>query len=435
MSQNVASGINSNYQKFQNQILLSFICALFMATFITSYSGIRTSEALSYNINDGWCDPKFEGFGEHCFGDFYAPLASLKENSPYEGIVRNYPPFAFAILKPFAILNSNFPGRLSLILYLTLSLICLIFPVLHLLAKKKIGFNDLPLALSAVLLSGPSVTLLDRGNNLALCIPFIYLYFYQLKYTSNSSALKYGIIFTLIKPHLFLLSIIFIAKRKFKLVFLWICFDVLLTLVSFVFFPANLLNNLGRWINATLSYSSAGAIGVLEPVNVSLKSSIDVFFNILGHVAPQEVITILNYIVFLIALICFVKYFTGRSHSYNMLLALLFPILFVGTTYHYYLSILLIPLLFLVTEHRAFSTLEKGSKLELLNDKFSFRIRVLYIFLLTPFVVPWSILGFFDGRGWENISMHWLLLQWALSAIGLSLYFQRIPNLNRKLIN
>jgi hypothetical protein len=227
----------------------------------------------------------------------------------------------------------------------------------------------------------------------------------------------------------------FIARRKFKLVFFWVILDFLISLASFIFFPSNLLINIGRWMNATLSYSSAGAIGVLEPVNVSLKSSIDISFNIFSKVAPQELLTIVNYFVFLLALVYFVKYFAERSHSYNMLLVMLFPILFVGTTYHYYLSILIIPVLFLVTEHRSSTSLESVSRLELMNGKFTLRIRVLYIFLLTPFVVPWSILGSFDGRGWENISMHWLLVQWLLSAVGLSLYFQRSPNSNRRLTN
>jgi hypothetical protein len=414
---------------------LSFICALFITTFITSYSGIRATEALSYHAKDGWCDPNVEGFGEHCFGDFYAPLASLKEDSPYEGIVRNYPPFAFAILKPFAILHSNLPGKLSLILYLALSLTCLIFPVLHLLIKKKIFFDDLPLALGAVLLSGPSITLLDRGNILAFCIPFIYLFFYHLKYTSNHAALKYGVIFTLIKPQLFLLSMMFTATRKFKLVMYWVFLDVLISLASFIFFPTDALKNIGRWVNATLSYSNVGAIGVLEPVNVSLKSSIDVIFNALGHVAPQAVLTIINYLVFLISTFIFVKFFNSRSNSYNMLLALLFPILFVGTTYHYYLSILVIPLLFLIAEHKSCDSSKVVPKLELLNDKLRFRVLLLYIFLLTPFVIPWSTLGFFDGRGWENISIHWLVVQLVLSATGLSLYFQNFLNLKRSLSN
>jgi hypothetical protein len=49
----------------------------------------------------------------------------------------------------------------------------------------------------------------------------------------------------------------------------------------------------------------------------------------------------------------------------------------------------------------------------------------MFIVILTPIVLPWSILGRFNGRGWENISAHWLLAQWVLSVVGVYLYFSK----------
>jgi len=423
----------SNYLKFRNQTLLAFLAALFLLTFITSYSAIRAADSISYHTNDGWCKSEIEGFGEHCFGDYYGPLESLKENSPYEGLIRNYPPVAFAILKPFAIINSNFPGRASLLLYLTISLLCLTFPVLHLISKSKIEASDYPFAIAITLLSGPAITLLDRGNMLALCIPFIYLFFYHINFVSYQSALKYGILFTLIKPQLILLAIFFVAARESKLFLKWIFWGILISTLSFVAFPSDVLTNIMRWIEATLGYGNSGAIGVLEPVNMSFKSSVDVAFNIFGQTAPQRFLTALNLGLFVLAVVSFIKKFKTRSNTYNSLLVLLLPILFVGTAYHYYLAILVIPALFLIVDHQEEKLLEVDSKDRLLNSKFSFRIRILYITIFTPIVLPWSILGIFDDRGWENISMHWLVAQWILSVVGISLFFSQDLTLLRRI--
>jgi hypothetical protein len=413
--------------------MLAFLVALFILTFITSYSAIRATDSISYHTNDGWCKSDTEGFGEHCFGDYYGPIESLKEKSPYQALIRNYPPVAFAILKPFAIINSNFPGRASLVLYLTISLSCLAFPVLHLILRRKIETSDYPFAVAITFLSGPAITLLDRGNMLVFCIPFIYLFFYHIKFVSYASALKYGIFFTLIKPQLILLAIIFVAAKESKLFLKWIFWSILISVLSFAAFPSDVLTNMMRWIGATLDYGNSGAIGVLEPVNMSLKSSVDVAFNIFGQTAPQRFLTVLNLGIFALAVVSFINKFKTRSNTYNALLALLLPILFVGTAYHYYLAMLIIPALFLIVDHQDVGILESDSKEGLLNSKFSFRIRVLYIAIFTPIVLPWSILGIFDGRGWENISMHWLVAQWILSVVGISLFFSQDFNLLRRI--
>jgi len=50
----------------------------------------------------------------------------------------------------------------------------------------------------------------------------------------------------------------------------------------------------------------------------------------------------------------------------------------------------------------------------------------LYVIILIPITIPWSSTGHFQGRGWENISMHWLLAQITLSVLGLYLLLERI---------
>ena len=107
--------LNNDFSRFKFVITLGFVLSLTVQLFISSYSNIRPTEALSYDISDGWCNPNTEGIGSHCFGDFYAPIRALESGNPYESIVSNYPPVAFLAMQPFRVLHNLVPGRTALL--------------------------------------------------------------------------------------------------------------------------------------------------------------------------------------------------------------------------------------------------------------------------------------------------------------------------------
>lgn len=414
-----------NFNKFAVLISTFFSIAFILIIFTSSYTEIKPTEALSYHLEDGWCAPDKEGFGKHCFGDYYAPIQSLSLDSPYEGLIRNAPPFAFLLLKPFAWVYENNPGRSSLFLFLAVSILCLLIPIFHMLKKRMISYKYVPILLVITFASGPVVSLLDRGNILVFTVPLVYLFFYHAREEEFAKATIYAILFTLIKPQLFLLALVFLALKQYKMMFNWALGSLVGSLASFLFFPHDFIINFQRWVSATLSYRSVGAVGVLEPVNVSLKSSIDVLFNIFGSVINQNLVSALCYLCFILATIKFIRDYSTRDDTYNCFLALLFPILFVGTTYHYYLSLLIVPLIFLLLDYRGSHQKNSGTKVGLMSRGINNLTTVVFIVILTPIVLPWSISGRFNDRGWENISSHWLLAQWVLSVVGVYLYFSK----------
>ena len=328
-------------------------------------------------------------------------------------------------MKPFSTIHGIWPGRIALIAFLSLAFLCLVFPILHMYWRKLAPTSILGVALLVTLTSGPSVTLIDRGNVLVFAFPAIYMYLYKIKQQDFKSAVFYGVIFTVIKPQLILLAFLLFAMNKYKLVAKWVILSTVVTLVCFLFYPSNILPNISKWIISTIKYQGYSAIGVLEPVNVSLKSSMDVVANILGQKINSTVTQLFIYSLFGISVYVFFKNFKQRSNELNYLLVSLFPILFVGTTFHYYLVVLLPPLYMILiakSENNGLQVIHSS------NSKIYLERMViwLYVIILIPITLPWSSTGHFQGRGWENISMHWLLAQFALSVFGLYLLLERI---------
>jgi hypothetical protein len=405
---------NSSAEGIAKLILVALLSATFLNTFITSYSNIKVTESVSWHLNDGWCDPKVQGFGEHCFGDYYAPLKFANSEFPWNGVISNYPPFAFVILKPLAYLNEHSQGRISLIVYLSLMLSSLLFPVLHVWRKNLFRGVRLIAFFGVSLISGPVITVLDRGNTLAFTLPFVYLYFVEIKNQNYKRAIIFGIVFILIKPQLVILTLLLFALRKYREIMKMYSVISLVTLISFAFYPTNYFENIVRWLHSTISYQSISAIGVLQPVNLSIKSTVDVGFMFFGSQINQTFITLIVYSLAVYFAIRFFVKFAFRTYSHNVMIVTLFPILFMGTTYHYYLILILVPLsLFLIEKDT-----DAGSRYEL-------QLHLVYglVFLTTliPVVLPWSLIGRFDGRGWENVSSSWLVAQIALSIGGLFL--------------
>jgi hypothetical protein len=408
--------------RLANYLLFGFSISIAVSFFVSSYSTVRIANTLSYKSNDGWCDPILEGLRDHCFGDFYAPLRFANSANPWDGIISNYPPIGFILMKPFAFMNTTIPGRTALLLFLFISILCLVFPIIHMYKMKLASNFALGIALLVTLTSGPSITLIDRGNNLVFAFPAIYMFFYKIWQGKYSTAIYYGVFFSVLKPQLFVLALLLLGMKKYWLILRWIGLASLLTVLSFSFYPADFPRNLLKWIDSAIRYQDYSAVGVLQPVNMSIKSSIDVFANIFGTTVNPIITSTIVYALLFWSIFIILRNFSSRTFEMNSFLIVLIPILFVGTAFHYYLILLLIPLYMMLNFNpeadRFHATVSTSStKLNLISYA--------YVILLIPVTIPWSSLGHFQGRGWENISIHWLLAQFSLSIIGIFLMLEK----------
>jgi Glycosyltransferase family 87 len=410
--------VNTNF-RLKSYLFLSFTLAIFLNFIVSSYFGVQIANTISYHVNDGWCNPSTQGIGVHCFGDFYAPLVFANSNSPWSGPINSYPPLAFLILKPLALLDATFHGRIAVGSYLILSIMSLLFPIFHAIRKRIIN-SETALFLGFIfILSAPTITLLDRGNNLALVFPFIYMFFYSVYSANYSTSTYYAAIFILIKPQLILLTLILLANKKYREVFKTILIASLGYATGFLFYPKDFFSNIAKWFVGTINFQNYADRGVLEPVNVSIKSSIDILFNIFGDLANQQLVQGMSYLIFSIALIFFLKHHKERTQNHNYLLSCLFPILFLGTAFQYYLVILLIPLMFLFAQPFKFDLEALPAESKIVTKTYV----AIFVLALSPVAVPWSIVAKVDPNTWGNISISWLFTQMGLTFFGLLLYF------------
>jgi hypothetical protein len=136
------------------------------------------TESLIFSVNDGWCNPISDGIGNHCFGDFYN-FMSGDIFKPWTEVKTPYPPLAILYFIPYEFIISNFGvTKLILFVHLLFLLFCVVFPVLHLNLSKRIKKGTENTVISfAMLLSAPALMAFDRGNNIVMCVPFLYLLF------------------------------------------------------------------------------------------------------------------------------------------------------------------------------------------------------------------------------------------------------------------
>ena len=102
-----------------------------LSFFLSSYFQIRLTETLIFKADDGWCNTKSQGIGNHCFGDFSSFMTS-KMDDPWSNSNTAYPPFSiiFFSLFKFIYLLSN-ESNLALFSYLFLLQISCILPVFY----------------------------------------------------------------------------------------------------------------------------------------------------------------------------------------------------------------------------------------------------------------------------------------------------------------
>lgn len=236
----------------------------------------RLSQFVSFQPNDG-PGPLRENlypnpFGNHFWGDFLIPFRLAQEPSPYfaSGILPfSYFPLAAVILGPFVLFNY----WLALVLFLAAGL----FGFIHVCIR---GLNHIDLKTrrtitALVLLSGPMLSTLDRGNLslvlVALCLAGV---LHLNKEKTYLSAMLFGLAGA-VKGYPILFLIIFIKRRE------WRQFTVgSLTFVATVLLPLAFYDR-GLFDNAKAMLSQfAGSSTPIHAVKIrGYNSSLLAFFD------------------------------------------------------------------------------------------------------------------------------------------------------------
>ena len=432
--------INRIADKIHKTYLVPYISvlafALFFQQFLPDYFRFSKLEAISFRSNDGWCESKLEGFGIHCFGDFYYPRTFMKLANPWEGGMNPWPPFSFYVYKPLDFLSVTVNPRFGIIFFICFSLIAVLFPLFHLkFIAKEISGLGFSILLMITFTFSPIIVSLDRGSNVIFCIPFLYLFFLSLLNDKNRVAMLYLSILILLKPQFMILTLLFYYFKGLRYFLIRTLFLSVLFISSFALYPKSFPNNIINWLSHTLAYQNYGGKGMLVPPNLSMTSNINVFANIFNFNIPNSISRILVYFLAILCLSYCVKVNKRRTIWHNFIALLFFPILFTGTAFHYYLSILYVPVLIyvaLVFATKASMFLDRVNscefKLPVLTKNFQSRVLLLFsICAFIPWGIPWSLVtGDFRNRGWDTVGINWLPAQYLLMVLALSVIFHGV---------
>lgn len=270
--------LNHYYRRRRDIVVLlaALLAVLFhLALWInTFYFQAKTSEILSFLVQDGWCGPNNPGLGKHCFGDYYSPVLGLQKGDPWStGFA--YTPVAALIFWPFIqIVNITGSHFLALLVYLCVCLLCALTPAIWVALNNRRGLG---LPVSALLFGVtpvPIMSVLDRGNSLVFVLPVLVWFarsIIQRRWLSASNAL---VIATLIRPQFIVLVLLLIGYRRWREIVTSVLKIVVIQISGFVLLTTDPWGTFLNWLNFIRSYDSNLLIGKIGSANMSFSQAI-----------------------------------------------------------------------------------------------------------------------------------------------------------------
>jgi hypothetical protein len=259
--------------------LLSFVSvglgiSLPLSVMSSMYWGHPVSRYLSFKVEDGWCNPKTEGIGQHCFGDFQFPRVLLSENSVWKnsfGLPHPYTPTAMWPHSFFHWLeNLAFGIRGSLFLYLFLLLLSSITPAIWLAKRLK---STIPFGVTTAIFGIaclPVFILLDRGNSMGFAIPGVLLFLLFLSSGPRWCSPLALIFIASIRPQFVVFGLLMFTVKRTRdfwmaltgLFFLWV--------FSLVTWSGRPVQDFKDWFEALKGFDNTLALNSHFPANLSI---------------------------------------------------------------------------------------------------------------------------------------------------------------------
>ena len=382
-------------------VYLGFLTlSLPMAYLFPGYFSFDGNTAASFYADDSWCNVSKQGMGVHCFGDYYYPGTIVNSNSPWTTNLGNpYPPLSTFYFKPFFfITNLLDEPRLGLILHLLVLLSCCIYPVLHMYFRlKSINLHEMILLAAFTLTSSPVLVAMDRGNNVILLLPLIYLLLNSFLKHESKKIFWCILLMTLLRPQMIILSLLFLVNNKFSYFLNRTVAILVATALSFVLYPVGFLANILNWIHNLSGYGSIFPKGTLYPTNYSITNLINISYQVLQKFFECGNSSLpVNPAVFslLCVLLTFFAVMMSRRDSSARLrifiTVTLATITVPGVTYRYY-TLMILPIIYLFLLYSTGRILNRKTSYlvnEIDQSKFSVtEIVILHLVIITNMIV------------------------------------------------
>ena len=319
---------------------ISFLAILVLG----SYFDQPITQALSFDIEDGQCDPATQGVGVHCFGDYQyvqrqlsPSIGAYYQSSPANsytptGLIPNLTAKAF---------DKIFGPRTGLFVFLLLLAIAITIPAIHSFLRRNRSERSGAIFAFLTILAQPFISTLDRGSSVGFAIPFLILF--AVKITRNPSLLATLAIVgaTAIRPQFALLAIGLLAFGQIRHFLIFVFVFLSMTAVSFILWPGSSQTNISIWFRNVTSYSSGAKTDVADkyPVNLSMRSAVDHIDTLLKNIFSNWLQV--NYVAISIALLIAIvgALFACRrtnTKSEVIIVSMSLPCLIPETSFVYY---------------------------------------------------------------------------------------------------
>lgn len=335
-------------------IAIALCVAIPMWWIAGSYYSIDVTGSLVFIANDGSCAGSVQQIGTHCFGDYAASASRSSSSNPWSD-QNTYAPYlgaSYLVFRLFVEVGNLLGGaNTGLVLYLIASFCALAYPSLAI--RKMTGLSwRLPIILIlAGPISLPGLIALDRGNNVALVVPGLFIFLQGFTTDRRLPTVLGLVLSSVIKPQYVLLVGALLVVRRWKDSLVALLAVLVVQSLAFLAWPQSLFGGLFRSISMMLIYNDYASVSDQYPPQVSISKGIWEMLNFFGRtegsIESSKAIQTLGGVSILLAF-SFISFFAGRRRS-NLNLGIIFVALvslLPGTTWAYY-SVFSIPVLHL----------------------------------------------------------------------------------------
>jgi hypothetical protein len=313
---------------------ISFLAILVLG----SYFDRPITQALSFDIEDGQCEPSTQGVGVHCFGDYQLPNIYLNEPNLWEEM--QYSPTA---LIPHILANETskiFGERTILVIYLAL-LACALMTPSFLVTRKSArnGRRYIPLLLIGVA-TIPFIFTVDRGNSVGFVVPLLVVFAFRLREKPDWTVTAAIIGAAAIRPQFALLAIGLIAFGQLRQFATTAVGSILINIAPFLLVRGNIKENISNWFANILDYQEYSSFNEIYPVKLSISQTLFNIFDFTNNQGGKEFVEQQTSLISIAALltIC-VLVFTIRkkmSPPLAIVISLISPTLLTSSSFGYY---------------------------------------------------------------------------------------------------
>lgn len=255
---------------------ISFLAILVLG----SYFDQPITQALSFDIEDGQCDPATQGVGVHCFGDYQYVQRQLGPSigAYYQENPNNiYTPTGLIPNLIAKAIDKNFGQRTGLFIFLLLLTIAITVPAIHSFLRRNRNERYGATFIFLTVLAQPFISTLDRGSSVGYALPFLMLFAVKITHKPSLLAALAIVGATAIRPQFALLAIGLLAFGHIRHFVITVFVFLSMTAASFILWPGAVKTNIAIWFRNVTSYSSGVKTDVTNkyPVNLSMRSVVD----------------------------------------------------------------------------------------------------------------------------------------------------------------